>query len=159
MSRRPILGSDVYLALAAVGWADGQLTEQGADAIVKTALDEGLTIEEIVILEEAVKNKVEVGAIDWYAMSKADRLYVYAVAVWIAALDGHVSKSERRALSLLGDALKLPDAPRARARQIMKEIAALADRPERFDFPALRYTLDARLDAAHTLRSSGADEG
>ena len=32
------LGRDVFLALAAVGWSDGKLDAEEADAIVRTAL-------------------------------------------------------------------------------------------------------------------------
>src|SRR5262249_21185453 len=39
------LGRDVFLALAAVGWADGKLDEEEADAIVRTALEEGLELD------------------------------------------------------------------------------------------------------------------
>jgi len=41
------LGRDVFLALAAVGWADGKLDADEADAIVRTAAEEGLPIEQI----------------------------------------------------------------------------------------------------------------
>ena len=37
---KPRLGRDVYVALAAVGWADGHLDQDEADAIVRTALEE-----------------------------------------------------------------------------------------------------------------------
>ena len=40
------LGRDVFVALAAIGWADGKLDDEEADAIVRTAVEEGLTIEE-----------------------------------------------------------------------------------------------------------------
>ena len=46
------LGRDVFLALAAIGWADGKLDEEEADAIVRTALEEGLELEEIGEIEE-----------------------------------------------------------------------------------------------------------
>ena len=46
-TEKPKLGRDVYIALAAVGWADGNLDQEEADAIVRTALEEGLDIAEI----------------------------------------------------------------------------------------------------------------
>lgn len=152
MAINPILGRDVYLALAAVGWADGQLTTQAADAIVRTALSEGLEFEDVAAIEEATKNRIDVGVIDRMNMSKADRLYVYAVAAWIAELDGNVTEPEKDALARLGDALQVPDAPRHHANEIMKEIASQADKPERFDLRSLRRTLDDRLEAAQEAR-------
>ena len=146
------LGRDVFLALAAVGWADGQLTPEGADAIVRTALDEGLELDEIREIEEATKNPVDVGVVDRMAMSKADRLYVYAVAAWIANLDGKVTDKEAEALAKLGAALKVPEAPRRHADEIMKQIAQEGDRPARFDLSRLRTTLAERWEAAHQAR-------
>lgn len=158
MAINPILGRDVYLALAAVGWADGQLTTAAADAIVRTALSEGLEFEDVAAIEEATKKPIEMGAIDRMNMSKADRLYVYAVAAWIAELDGHVTESEKEALTKLGDALKVPEAPRHHANEIMKEIASQADKPDRFDLLALRRTLDERLEAARKARIEAGGE-
>jgi len=155
MATKPILGKDVYLALAAVGWADGQLTTAAADAIVRTALDEGLEFEEVAEIEAATKAPIDVGQIDHMDMTKADRLYVYAVASWIAEIDGGTSDMEKVALAKLGDSLRIPEAPRARADEIMQEIAAHADRPERFDLLSLRRTLDARLKDARQARLQG----
>jgi preprotein translocase subunit SecD len=152
MATTPILGKDVYLALAAVGWADGQLTRAGADAIIRTALAEGLELEDIQTIEEATKAPVELGSIDRLGMSKSDRLYVYAVASWIAELDGQKSEQRSDALAKLGDALGVPVAPRKHADTIMKEIAGQSDRPERFDLITLRQTLDERLEEAHRMR-------
>ncbi len=155
MATKPIMGKDIYLALAAVGWADGQLTTPAADAIVRTALDEGLEFEEVAEIEAATKSPINVGQIDHMEMTKADRLYVYAVASWIAELDGKATDAERVALARLGNELRIPDAPRQRADEIMQEIAAHADRPERFDLLSLRRTLDARLEEARQARLQG----
>ena len=152
MATKPILSPDVYLALAAVGWADGQLTPEAADAIVRTALEEGLEVEEVAMIEQATRNKIEMVEVDRMEMTKADRLYVYAVASWIATLDGQVSSRSESALAKLGDLLGIPDAPRQHADSIMREVADLSDRPERFDLLALRRTLDARLEEARKAR-------
>jgi uncharacterized membrane protein YebE (DUF533 family) len=148
------LGRDVFLALAAVGWADGRLTPEGADAIVRCALEEGLDLDEIREIEEATKAPLDVGVVDRLAMPKADRLYVYAVASWIASLDGKVSESETQALDKLGAALGVPEAPRRHADEMMREIAAEGDRPMRFDLPRLRTTIAERLEAAQAARQA-----
>lgn len=152
MPTTPILGRDVYMALAAVGWADGQLTPEAADAIVRTALEEGLEVEEVAEIEEATRNKLDMVEVDRMNMTKADRLYVYAVASWIATLDGSVSARGEEALTKLGNALGIPEAPRQHADTIMREVAELADRPERFDLLTLRRTLDSRLEEARKQR-------
>ena len=149
------LGRDVFLALAAVGWADGQLTPEGADAIVRCALEEALDLDEIrTKSREATKAPVDIGVVDRMAMSKADRLYVYAVASWIASLDGEVSESETQALDKLGAALGVPEAPRKHADEIMRQIALEGDRPMRFDLPRLRSTIAERLEAAQAARQA-----
>ncbi len=160
MSTNPILGRDVYLALAAVGWADGNLDREEADAIVRAALEEGLELDVIHEIEEATKKPVDMGVIDRLHMSKSDRLYVYAVASWITRLDGVVTPEEEAALAKLGEGLGVPEAPRKHADAIMQEIADLpaGDRPERFDLMALRKTLDERLASAQAARAANKGE-
>src|ERR1043165_9145176 len=112
MDEKQRLGRDVFIALAAIGWADGKLDSEEADAIVRTALDEGLEIEEIAEIEEATKKPVEIGVIDRAKLSKEDRLFVYAVASWITRIDGNVDAKELDALVKLAEALKFPQPPR-----------------------------------------------
>ncbi|MCC6525137.1 MAG: DUF533 domain-containing protein [Polyangiaceae bacterium] len=154
------LGRDVFLALAAVGWADGKLDEDEADAIVRTALEEGLDLDEITSIEEATKKPVDIGAIDLRSMSKADRLFVYAVASWMARIDGVVADKERQALDKLGEALRLPERPRQYADDIAREIgqAADSDKPAFFNLPKLRRTLKVRLQEAQALRAAKGDD-
>lgn len=148
------LGRDVFLALAAIGWADGHLDEDEADAIVRTAMEEGLELDEIGEIEEATKQRVDLSVIDRSNMTKADRLFVYAVASWMTRLDGVVTVQEQLALDQLGELLKIPKAPREHADAIAKEVAELpeGDRPARFELRALRDTIQARLDEAHAAR-------
>ena len=151
------LGRDVYIALAAIGWADGQLDQEEADAIVRTALEEGLELEEIQEIEEATKSPVDIGVIDRKNLSKEDRLFVYAVASWISRIDGHVTSQETDVLAKLGEALKVPAAPRKRADDIAREVADLSedDRPARYDLMALRRIIGERLRAAQAVRAQG----
>jgi uncharacterized membrane protein YebE (DUF533 family) len=149
------LGRDVFLALAAIGWADGKLDEEEADAIVRTAVEEGLDLDEIAEIEKATKEPLDIGIVDRKGLSKADRLFVYAVASWMSRLDGVVDDRERDALKKLGDALQIPDRPREHADAIAREIAALpeGDRPARYDLPRLRKTIQERLEHAQRLRA------
>jgi uncharacterized membrane protein YebE (DUF533 family) len=150
------LGRDVYLALAAVGWADGQLDQDEADAIVRTALEEGLELDEIAEIEEATKSPIDIGVIDRKNLSKEDRLFVYGVASWITRLDGVVSAAEQEALAKLGDTLKVPEKPRAVVDGIAQDVANLSDdRPDRYDLLALRRIIGERLTAADSKRNAG----
>src|SRR5580692_7496069 len=96
---------DVFVALAAVGWADGKLDPDEADAIVRAAVDEGLSLEEIAELEEATRQPVDLGVVDRGSLTKEDRLFVYAIACWIARIDGTVTPEESDALAKLGERL------------------------------------------------------
>jgi uncharacterized membrane protein YebE (DUF533 family) len=149
------LGRDVFLALAAVGWSDGRLDPYEADAIVRTALEEGLELDEIAEIEQATKAPVDLKTIDRQGLGKADRLFVYAVASWMIRLDGVVDGRELDALRRLGDLLKLPERPREHADMIALEIAEMpeGDRPSRYDLRALRRTISDRLAHAQRLRA------
>lgn len=154
---KPRLGRDVYIALAAVGWADGQLDPEEADAIVRTALEEGLELEAIAEIEKATQAPVDLGVIDRKNLSKVDRLFVYAVASWISRLDRVVSPEETEALARLGDALKIPARPRALVDGIAQDVAnGTSDRPSRYDLAALRRIIGERLQAAEELKSATA---
>lgn len=150
----------MFLALAAIGWADDKLDEEEADAIVRTALDEGLELDEIAEIEEATKHRIDLSVIDRSTLSKADRLFVYAVASWMTRLDGDVHAKETEALAKLGDLLKIPARPREHADAIALEIASLpeGDRPARFDLKALRVTLGDRLAEAQKLRATAGEQ-
>lgn len=147
------LGRDVFLALAAVGWADGNLDQDEADAIVRTALEEGLELE-IAEIEQATKQPVRLEDIEVGKMSKADRLFVYAVATWMTRLDGVVDVKEGEVLERLGDGLRIPDKPREHAHAIALEIGGLgeSEEPSFFNLPKLRRTLKVRLAMAEQMR-------
>ena len=153
------LGRDVFLALAAVGWSDGKLHEEEADAIVRTALEEGLELDEIAEIEEATKTAVELDAIDWHAMTKADRLFVYAVAAYMTRVDGAVDARESAALDRLGKLLAIPERPREHADAIAREIAEEGGEKEvyRYDFRKLRETIGERLAEAQRLRAAAGE--
>jgi len=154
MAEQSRLGRDVYLALAAVGWADGKLDQDEADAIVRAAADEGLELEEIAEIEAATKEPIDLGVIDRKALSKEDRLYVYGVACWIARMDGVVSDEEKATLKKLAEALKVPERPREVVDSIVDAVAELSgdSRPSRYDLHALRVIIGERLAAAEARR-------
>lgn len=141
------LRRDVFVALAAVAWADGSLDQDEADAIVRAAVDEGLSLEEVAEIEDATKNKVDLGVIDRAGLSKEDRLFIYAVACWIARMDGAVTSSESDALAQLGERLGIPERPRGAAEAVAREVAEMpeGDRPARYDLAAVRRILGERL--------------
>ncbi|MGH7436597.1 MAG: hypothetical protein ACRENE_13065 [Polyangiaceae bacterium] len=151
------LNKDVFLALAAIAWADGSLDPDEADGIVRAAVDEGLAFEDIEAIDAATKNRVDLGVIDRSPMSREDRLFVFAVATWIAKMDGKVTDTEAQALTKLGDLLGIPEKARAQAEGIAAQVAALpeGDRPARFDLAAVRRIIGDRLRRAEEARAKG----
>jgi uncharacterized membrane protein YebE (DUF533 family) len=149
------LHKDIFVALAAIAWADGKLDPDEADAIVRAAVDEGLSLEEIGEIEAVTKEKVELGVIDKSGLSKEDRLFVYAVACWIARMDGQVTTEESEALAKLGERLGVPEKPRTSAEAIARQVAEMpeGDRPSRYDLGAVRRIIGERLRAAQAARA------
>ncbi len=149
------LRSDIFIALAAIAWADGELDPDEADAIVRAAVDEGLSLEDIAAIEEATKERIDLGVVDRSGLSKDDRLFVYAIACWIARMDGKVTDAESDALAKLGERLGLPERPRVHAEAVAREVAEMpaGDRPARYDLVALRRILGERLSKAQAARS------
>jgi uncharacterized membrane protein YebE (DUF533 family) len=145
---------DIFVALAAVAWADGELDPDEADAIVRAAVDEGLELEEIAAIEVATKSPVDLGVIDRTGLSKEDRLFVYAVACWIARLDGRVTEEESSALAKLGERLGIPERTRVPVEALAREIAERpeGDRPPRYDLVALRSILGEKLREAQAAQ-------
>lgn len=148
------LSRDVYIALAAIGWSDGSLDPDEADAIVRAAVDEGLELDEIASIEAATKKKIDLGALERGEMTKEDRLFVYGVACWIARLDGKVTDDETAALAKLADRLGVPEKPRSAVESIAREVAEMpeGDRPARYDLGALRRIIGERLKRAESTK-------
>jgi uncharacterized membrane protein YebE (DUF533 family) len=144
------LGLDVFLALAAVGWADGDLGAEEAEGIVASAREAGLGPEELERLEQAVRNRQELVGIDTRKLSREDRVFVYATAVWLCRLDGVVDPAERETLHKLGNRLGLSDGARTQASAAAFEVAQLpsGDRPGKFDLLRLRERIAERLASA-----------
>jgi uncharacterized membrane protein YebE (DUF533 family) len=141
------LKRDVFVALAAIAWADGELDAEEADAIVRAAVDEGLELDEIAEIEKATSSKIDLGVIDRSGLTKEDRLFVYGVASWIARIDGKVTDEESTALATLAERLGIPERPRAAIEAISRDVAAMpeGDRPARYDLPKLRALIGERL--------------
>ena len=141
------LGRDAFLALAAIGWADGTLDADEAEGIVRAAREEGLPAADLAIVTHATQQRIDFAAIDRKKLSSVERTFLYACAVWLARLDGHVAPEEKRALHELGDTLGIPDGIRTHASAAALEVAQLpsGDSAARYDFGRLRARVEERL--------------
>ncbi len=101
------LPPEVFLMLLAVGWADGQLDDTERDAVLAAAEAEGLNPDDLEGLRRASRERVELDTIDVSRLRNHERQYVYAVARWIAMLDGEITEREAAALRVLGFVLRM----------------------------------------------------
>jgi len=165
MTTQPRLPKEAFLALAVVAWADRRLDPDEADAIVRAAADEGLSIEELEEVEAGThayrdqprdsKDQPDLSFLDRSSMSKEDRVFLYAVACWIAQIDRIVTPEESDALRLLGEKLGVPDRLRAHAEELAGAVAALpeGDRPARYELGKLRERIGDKLGPKSSTRT------
>jgi hypothetical protein len=141
------LPKQVFLALAAIGWVDGSLQRIEAIGLMRAAKEAGLTDEELLEVEHASKTPSTIDAIDLSGMSERDQVMTYALAAWIAQVDGVVSTEEHHTVTTVGDKLGLPDALRKRAAIAVYDIVCLpkGGRPETYDFAELAKRIQHRI--------------
>ena len=142
-----MLPPQAFVALAAVAWADGRLTRSEATALVDAARKHGLAGEDLAAVTRSTTAPVAIDAFDPGAMTKWERVVTYALASWLARLDGVQSTSESDLLGRLGDRLGIEAALRQRAAGAAFDIAVLPEggRPDRYDFEKLLARLHERM--------------
>jgi len=128
-----------FLALAAVGWADGTFRKDEGAALVRAAKACGLADEDLAEVERSTKTAVSLDTYEAGDLGEWDRVVTYALASWLAQLDGVQSTDESHALRTLGDKLSLSAGVRSRAAAAAFDIAVLPEggRPEKYDFEKL----------------------
>ncbi len=148
-----------FLALAAIGWADGRMRKEEAAGLVRAAEACGCVGDELGEVRRAGESKVDLASLDLGALSPWEAALTYAVASWLAALDGIVSSEELAGLRSLRSLLPIEEKKLQSARSAAYDVAALpgGERPDRFDFAALETRLKEKLPA--TFRASMPPEG
>jgi tellurite resistance protein len=136
-----------FLALVAVGWADGSLQRKEAEGLVRAAKACGVAGADLAEVEKATKQQTTLDQVDVGGLAPWESLLTYALASWLASLDGVQSTDERDTLAQLGEALGLDKAIRVRASVAAHDIACLPEggRPDRYDFDKLVDRLKERL--------------
>jgi hypothetical protein len=147
------LAKNVFLALTAVGVADGAASEGELEALVHAAGQSGIQGADL----EEIKTAARTGKGDFQGVKRLpltpeERLFAYAMATWLVRIDGVVMPEEKMALAMFGDALKLADGDRTRASSASFRVWQLdpTTRPKRFDLGALGDAI--RLALAESLR-------
>ncbi len=137
---------ETFLALAAIGWVDGSLQRVEASSLLRAAKESGLGENDLAEVERATKQAIALDALELGGWSEWDQVFTYALAAWIAQVDGVVSTSEHQSLVELGNKLGLAEDRRKRAATAAFDIACTPEgRPDRYDFEKLAARLKERM--------------
>jgi hypothetical protein len=141
------LPKDPFLALAAIGWADGSLQKIEATGLLRAAKEAGLGGNDLGAVEAATKQKIFLDDVDLSHLTPWQQVFTYALAAWFAQVDGVHSTEEQTVLVSLGDKLGLAEGLRKRAFAAAYDVACLPEggRPERYDFQKLAARLGERM--------------
>lgn len=111
----PRLQKDVFIALAAIAWADGHVADEESAALLAAARSSGIDGADLEPIREALMNRTALDRLSKLSLSSDEREFVYAVAAWIARVDGVVEPEESAALARLAGFLTLSDEQTSRA--------------------------------------------
>ncbi len=141
------LPKESYLALVAVGWVDKQLQRVEVTGLMRAAKEAGLPAQDLSAIEAATKAPMDLAALDFAGLDQWQQVLTYALAAWIAQVDGVVSTSESDLLAELGTKLGLAEPLRKRAAVVANDIACLPEggRPDKYDFEKLIARLKERM--------------
>jgi len=135
-----------FLALAAIAWADGSYQKNEGAALLRAAKEHGIEGEELAEIEAATKKQVQLASVDLASLGEWEKVQTYALAAWIALLDGIVSTEEHASLRALSTQLGLAAPLRERAAAAAFDISVLPDgRPDKYDFTKLTTRLRERM--------------
>jgi hypothetical protein len=136
-----------FLALAAIGWADGSLQRIEREGLLRAAKECGIEGADLATLEKASTEHRSLDGVELGGLTRWEQVLTYALASWFAALDGVISTSEQETLVTIGNQLGLDDSLRKRASAAANDIACLpgGGRPDRYDFVKLVARLKERL--------------
>jgi len=141
------LPKESFLALVAIGWVDGQLQRVEIEGLMRAAKEAGLSAAALAEIEAATKKKTDLSSVELGGLSQWDQVQTYALAAWIAQVDGVVSTSESDLLGALGEKLGLAEPLRKRAAVAAHDIACLPQggKPDKYDFQKLVARLKERM--------------
>jgi hypothetical protein len=141
------LPKESFLALVAVGWVDKQLQRVEVTGLMRAAKEAGLPAQDLSDIETATKAPMDLGALDFSKLGQWEQVLTYALAAWIAQVDGVVSTSESDMLADLGTKLGLAEPLRKRAAVAANDVACLPEggRPDKYDFQKLIARLKERM--------------
>jgi len=145
MDREAPLTRELFQSLLAIGWIDGELADNELEAILGAARSAGRTEQEVQSLREMAATPVTFADMDFSALDGEQRLFVYAVASWVAKIDEKVTGDERAALHAIGTLLGITGGGRRRMDETVDALRASNDAPERLDLRGLQERIAATI--------------
>jgi hypothetical protein len=144
-----VLSKETFIALAAIAWADGFVAYDEARAICHAAASCGIIGPDFDDIERATRQRQAIWMIDATKLSHEQRMFCFAMATWIAYVDGRVVAEETAMIEALGDALALEPRERLIATAAAAELGAQDpdSRPSRYDIVELARRLEEPLSA------------
>jgi cytochrome P450 len=115
------LGTEVFLALAAIIWADGKVTDSERRALIDAAVASGIGGADLDKVKRATEERTDLSRVSSLPLTGDEREFVYAIAAWLTRVDGVVTSEEIAALGELAGILSLTPEQRSRI-----EIASMA---------------------------------
>lgn len=143
------LGKDVFIALAAVVWSDGELVQAEANALLQAARAWGIAGDELADVERALREHVPLQRVRDLDLAGDARLLVYSIAAWLTQVDGVVVPTESETLAQLASLFELTDDDRAvAATESVLSATMLAGATGHKDVLALAREIEARAEDA-----------
>ncbi len=141
------LPKEAFLALAALGWADGSMRKNERSGLARAAKECGLAGDDLAAVEAALETETKLTEFVPGDMTEWQRLLTYALGVWLTRLDGIQSSDEHSSLADLAKRLDLskPICERASAAALDVAVLPQGGRPETFDFVKLAERLKEKL--------------
>ena len=141
------LSKEGFVAIVAVARADGLLRKDESNGLLGAARSAGLSAADVSEVESALNQGVTLSAVDLSGLSGAERALTYALATWLAMVDGIVNAEELATLRELAAKLDLPEQKLKTAAAAAFDIVCLpgGHRPEKFEFADLEARLHEKL--------------
>lgn len=141
------LPKEAFIALAALGWADGSIRPSEKAGLLKAAASCGVAGDDLGAVEAALTKETKLDGFVPGDMSDWQRLLTYGLAIWLARLDGVQSTDESVVLKDLAKRLDLDEKKSERASAAAFDVFCLPQggRPDRFDFVALDKRMREKL--------------
>jgi hypothetical protein len=150
------LSKDVFVALAAIAWADGKLASSEREAVLEAARACGLDEATVTGIDATIATYVDLNDLARLTFRDEERAFVYGLALWLAGVDGVVGPNEQRVLEVLRTVLGVTKDDESRGAKTRDLILAFAGDKASRSVLTLAQNMGrvAKLEVAGTVKQS-----